>query len=134
MMHLALIGLRSTNQLSNSRFDNALTGWSTITTPTTLEQTAQGQAHIIADSNGDGMGQAVSLVAGRKYELSFNYDVVSGGLNVSKVGMTSIASLTGAGRHRLIFTESDGTSRNTLFQLNGAGEVYLDNIRMVKTF
>lgn len=115
------------NLITNGTFPTVTTGWSAVSTPTTFE-VSSGRVHIVADSNGDGMGQVHTLIAGAPYRLMFDYEVVSGGLNVTKVGMTSIAGLTGSGTQTHLFTESDGTARNLLFQLNGAGEVYLDNI------
>jgi hypothetical protein len=118
------------NVLSNGTFDSATTGWSAVVSPTTFEATG-GRAHIVSDSNGDGMAQAVTLVLGARYRLMFDYQVVSGALNVTKVGMTSIAGLTGSGSHSLVFTESDGTARNLLFQSGGvSGEFYVDNIKL----
>jgi hypothetical protein len=120
--------------LTNGTFDSAITGWSAVSTPTTFEWsntgTTPGRARIVADSNGDGMAQAVTLLLNARYRLMFDYEVLSGGLNVTKVGMTAISSLQGSGTYTHIFTESDGTTRNLLFQLNGAGQVYLDNIRL----
>jgi hypothetical protein len=119
------------NVLTNGTFDSAITGWSAVSTPTTFEWSA-GRARIVADSNGDGMAQAVTLVLNARYRLMFDYEVLSGGLNVTKVGMTAISSLQGSGTYTHLFTETDGLpgGRNLLFQLNGAGQVFLDNIRL----
>jgi hypothetical protein len=119
------------NVLANGTFDTVITGWSAAGTPiNSTPSVVSGRAFVDSDSNGDGMGQVVTLVLNARYRLQFDYEVVSGGLNVSKVGMTSVAGLTGSGTHVLIFTETDGTARNLLFQCNAAGQFYADNIRL----
>jgi Ca2+-binding RTX toxin-like protein len=135
MIAHALIGMRSQNVLANGNFANGITSWSAVSTPTTFEHVASGRAHVIADSNGDGMAQAVALTLGRKYRLSFDPQVESGTMSVTKVGMTTISGIvSGLGAQVLHFIESDGTSRNTLFQLGGAGEFYIDNIKLQRVF
>ena len=117
--------------LSNPNFDSGLTGWSTVTSPTTIE-VADGRAHIVGDSANDGIGQNVTLTLNAQYELRFNYEVISGALNVLKTGMTSILSLTGSGTYVHHFTESDGTNRTLRWVTGAAGEFFIDNLSLRK--
>ncbi len=131
----ALIGMRGQRLLLNGRFEtNATTSWSAVSTPATFEATGD-RAHVVGDSAGDGMGQAVALVLGKKYRLSLDYQVVSGVMNFGKTGMPSVANLSGNGTYVLHFVESDGASRTFAIQVQGAsGEWYADNIKLQRAF
>lgn len=120
------------NLLTNGTFDTAVTGWSAVSTPATFESSS-GRAHIVGNSAGDGMSQSVTCSIGNLWELRFEYQVVTGTLNVTKTGMTSLTALTGAGLKVHRFTESDGTSQLLSFVIpDAAGEFYVDNITLRK--
>lgn len=119
------------NLVANGTFLTDLTGWSTITSPTTLE-VSSGRAHVVGDSANDGLGQAVTCTLNQIWELRFEYQVVSGALNVLKTGMTSLTALTGAGLKVHRFTESDGTARTLRWVTEAAGEFFVDNITLRK--
>lgn len=136
MTPLALVGMyRCQNSLVNSAFDTSTTFWSAISAPTTFT-IVNTRVRVAHTGSGSGFAQAQALILSEWYLLTFDYEVVSGGLNVTKVGMTSISALTGSGTYKLLFKESDGTNRNLLFQTSSAGanDWYLDNIRLTRVF
>ena len=133
MLARALVGGRGQDPLSNGRFLTALSPWGSTGTPTTIEW-ATGRAHIVGDSANDGIALAVALRLGVAYRLSFDYQVVSGAVNVLKTGMTSITNLSGSGSYVLDFVETDGTSRSLRWVTAAAGEFYLDSVRLFHPF
>jgi hypothetical protein len=121
---------------SNSTFDTNLTGWNTVGSPIeTTPNVVSGRAHVKGDAGTEGIGRGVTLVTGRRYRLSFNYEVISGALTVFKTGMPSIVGLTGSAYvinpYVVYFVETDGTARNMNFVTEAvAGEWYLDNVTL----
>lgn len=120
------------NVLENGQFDVDLVPWSAITSPTTFVRSSDGRCRIVGDGANDGFGVAVALVLNASYRLRFDYQVVSGALNVLKTGMTSIVGLTGTGTYVHDFTEGDGASRTLRWVTEAAGEFFIDNITLVR--
>jgi hypothetical protein len=121
---------------SNTTFDTNLTGWSTIGTPINgSPNVVSGRAHVQGDAGTEGIGRSVTLVSGRRYRRSFDYEVISGALTTFKVGSPSVVGLTGSGTYTDTFVETDGTARNWNFVTEAvAGEFYVDNIVVQQVF
>jgi len=137
MINYAIVCLRGQSLVLNGRFDAVTTGWSASGSPTTFEIVA-GRVHVVATDGTKGFahGTQLALVLGRKYIIAFDYEVISGSVNVTKVGMTAINGLTGSGTIRQYFTESDGAARtlNILSASAGDNEWYMDNFRVSRAF
>jgi hypothetical protein len=137
MVAYALVGMRGQNLLVNGRFESVTTGWSASGSPTTFE-VSNGRARVVATGGTKGFshGTQLSLMLGKKYRISFDYEVISGSFNVTKTGMTAISALTGLGSYVGYFMESDGAARtfNILTNDAGSNEFYIDNIKLQRAF
>lgn len=133
----AIVGLRGQNLVTNGRFDSVTTGWSASGSPTTFEVSGT-RSHVVATGGTKGFahGTQLTLMLGKRYLITFDYEVVSGSFNVTKTGMTAISALTGSGTIRQMFTESDGAARTLNILSNDAGgnEFYVDNFRIQRAF
>jgi hypothetical protein len=121
------------NVLTNGTFDTDTTGWTTINSPTTFT-VVNGMARITANGSGKGFLQAVTLVNGATYRLSYRYSVAVGtGFTVAKNGMASQGAHTGTGSHSFTFIDAGGNiARNLLIQSAGTGDhdFTVDDIRL----
>lgn len=133
----ALVGSRGQNLLGNGRFESVTTGWSASGSPTTFEVSG-GRARVVATGGTKGFahGTQLTLMLGKKYRISFDYEVVSGSFNVTKTGMPAISALTGSGSYVGYFMESDGAARtfNVLSNDAGSNEFYVDNFKLQRAF
>jgi hypothetical protein len=118
--------------ITNADFSGGLTGWAAVNAPQTFEVTG-GRGHVLHNASGGGFGAFYPFVLNRVYQVSFDYEIVSGTFTFNKVGMPSQSGFTGTGikSHSFQYQDTDGASR--VFQWNCSGVAshnwYIDNVR-----
>lgn len=119
--------------ISNGEFGTNLTGWSTTGSPAISPAWNAGRAHIIADAHGQGILQGEAGTLGSTYWVSFDYEVVSGTLQVIMDTSTNFdETYTGSGSVATIFEADGAAGIGPIFRSSGgAAEFYIDNVRLI---
>ena len=131
-------GVPGQNLVTNGQFSDGLNGWSRVSYPATFEVSG-GRLHVVADSNGDGAEQNVSLVVGVTYILKFDYEVNTASIYDGSGIQWSTpygGSVTGSGTVEYTFTAT--TVSNDIEFLEGGGsdnaDFYIDNVSLVAIY
>lgn len=119
--------------LASGDFSNGLTGWTATGTPTFTASSGRAYYNGVG---GSGTGNLVSsdvLAMGKKYMVSYDYEVVQGSFNCGGTHQTVIGgrSITGKGRREFEMLVSDQRDKGVRFgPENAAGlfEFYIDNV------
>jgi hypothetical protein len=132
-LQVAVLSKRLGIQLiTNGGFDSDVTGWTNLNS-TTFEFSG-GRARVSTNGTGEGFLQALTLVNGATYLMSYDWIVSVGtGFTVSKNGMPSQGTHTGTGSNAFMFVDSGANvARNLLIQSAGTGDhvFTLDNFSL----
>ena len=117
----------------NGDFAADITGWVAWLTPDTHEWSA-GRLHCIGDTS-DGTSQTMPRTAGKTYNISVDYEVVSGSIRLAAAGLVTTGTLTGTGTYTNNgVTQTTSGIVNTVFQaIQDGTEFYLDNVSVKQT-
>ena len=131
----ALGGVPGQNLVTNGQFSDGYNGWSQVSSPATFEVTG-GRLHVVANSNGDGAEQNVSLVVGVTYILKFDYEISTSSIydgNGIQWATPYGGLVTGSGTIEYTFTAT--TISNDIEFIEGGGsdnaDFYIDNVSLV---